>query len=166
MATIAQLRRPPETDRCQVDLVKLWAHECCRVFKDRLVDEDDHAWFDAELGRATESYMNMGFSDKVCPDGDVLLFCDFLDHTANVKHYTQVTGPKQLKDVCAHYLHEYNSMSTSPMELVLFYAAIEHVAKVNRVHFGLLTWAGAVLRAAKKEARPGKLGAQRVGPAA
>jgi dynein heavy chain len=75
----------------------------------------------------------MGFRDKICPKGQFLLFCDFLDKTATVKHYSQMESPEQLKTVCADYLHEYNSMSSSPMALVLFFAAIEHVAKIARI---------------------------------
>lgn len=26
-------------------LSKLWMHECCRVFHDRLINEDDKVWF-------------------------------------------------------------------------------------------------------------------------
>ena len=35
-------------------LVRLWAHECLRVFCDRLISDDDRHWFESMLGSTTE----------------------------------------------------------------------------------------------------------------
>lgn len=29
-------------------VLSLWLHECCRVFQDRLINDDDHGWFRAQ----------------------------------------------------------------------------------------------------------------------
>ena len=36
----------PKTLTSPEDMFKLWAHETARVFRDRLIDDDDRAWFD------------------------------------------------------------------------------------------------------------------------
>jgi dynein heavy chain len=38
---MADKRRP----MAQPDIVRLWAHECCRVFSDRLISAEDRSWF-------------------------------------------------------------------------------------------------------------------------
>ena len=41
----------PDSDQ----LVKLWHHECSRVFRDRLVDEPDRFWFDKFMAESVTS---------------------------------------------------------------------------------------------------------------
>jgi dynein heavy chain len=42
MASVKQLTEPG-------DLIRLWVHECDRVFQDRLINEDDRNWFKSML---------------------------------------------------------------------------------------------------------------------
>lgn len=47
------LRAPIETIQTEVRLMKLWRHECCRVFADKLTTLEDKAAFQKELDHQT-----------------------------------------------------------------------------------------------------------------
>ena len=36
----------PKAIKTDNDMIKLWAHECLRVFSDRLISEEDHEKFE------------------------------------------------------------------------------------------------------------------------
>ena len=42
-------RASPKAIRNENDLIKLWAHECLRVFSDRLISDSDHEKFEELL---------------------------------------------------------------------------------------------------------------------
>ena len=44
-------------------LVRLWAHECTRVFCDRLSEESEHAWFDRLIAESLSRHMDLKWSD-------------------------------------------------------------------------------------------------------
>jgi hypothetical protein len=52
---------------------------------------------------------------------------------AEPKIYTQITDMAALVRVMEEYLEDYNSITTSPMRLVTFLDAAEHVARVARI---------------------------------
>lgn len=49
-----------------------------------------------------------------------LIYCDFQDPLADKKLYTEVPNLDDLTAVVEEYLTEYNSISRTPMNLVLF----------------------------------------------
>lgn len=49
-----------------------------------------------------------------------LIYCDFQDPLADRKLYTEVLNLDDLTAVVEEYLTEYNSISRTPMNLVLF----------------------------------------------
>lgn len=122
-------------------MLKLWAHECLRVFQDRLINDQDRIKFD-ELLRETvkekfkkewnkvvevEPLLFGSFVPLVHPDGDTSkkpysdLYCELYDR------------PK-VKDATETALADYNRMHHSgKMNLVLFVSAIEHIVKIHRV---------------------------------
>jgi AAA+ lid domain len=46
--------------------IRLWAHECLRVFSDRLVDAPDRAWFDGMLGGMVKAHFNVDWNRYYC----------------------------------------------------------------------------------------------------
>ena len=52
---------------------------------------------------------------------------------AEPKIYSQIKDMSALIKVVEEYLEDYNSMTTSPMRLVTFLDAAEHVARVARI---------------------------------
>lgn len=49
-----------------------------------------------------------------------LIYCDFQDPLADKKMYHEVANLDELTATVEEYLHEYNSISVTPMNLVLF----------------------------------------------
>ncbi|KAM9856968.1 dynein axonemal heavy chain 1 [Aulostomus maculatus] len=114
----------------KVQLLKLWYHESCRIFQDRLVCAEDRDWFNTLLKDRIQEF---GCSfEEVVPSPPVL-FGDFMDPEAPNKVYTLIEDIDKLKKVMIEYMDDYNHVSTSKMKLVLFMDAIEHVCRISRI---------------------------------
>ena len=117
-------------------LLSLWLHEATRVFCDRLVNTQDKAWFtDATRARMAKHMVpvddKLGYEQVVTQER--LIYGDYLVPGADPKVYTQVTDMDKLVKVVEEQLDDYNSVSNTPMKLVLFLDALEHVSRVCRV---------------------------------
>jgi dynein heavy chain len=142
----------------EASLARLWAHECSRVFGDRLVDREDRRWFlhqmkatiSDEIGMAPHTLFeriahpdpeNMAEEEiEIEEDGigvdqmRALIFADFLDPTAPNRIYKEADDLDSMTEVLEAELEEYNSdNSGKQMPLVLFRFAAEHVARIARV---------------------------------
>ncbi|KAJ3125137.1 Dynein heavy chain 1, axonemal [Nowakowskiella sp. JEL0407] len=113
------------------DIVRLWVHECQRVFQDRLVDQIDKTWFNELLRSTVVQTLQMGWSDIV--QNEPLLYGDFMTPGADPKVYCEIKDIRKLVKVAEEYLEDFNSTSTSPMKLVMFLDAIEHVSRICRI---------------------------------
>lgn len=111
--------------------MRLWYHECCRVFQDRLVNDEDRQWFDSLLRKEIEKYYQV--DSAVALGKGAILFGDFLDPTQDAAPYIQIQDFARLEDSLNFYLREYNGQSTKPMKLVLFLDAISHVCRISRI---------------------------------
>ena len=115
-------------------LIRMWGHECERVFHDRLTTSDDRDIFKDIRERLCTKYFRKDWSAILGPRTP-LLFGNFLDNRveqANRK-FTEFTDHTKLTTVCNEYLEDYNAMFPSPMNLVLFMNAIEHCCRIARV---------------------------------
>ncbi|KAJ8971587.1 hypothetical protein NQ317_002870 [Molorchus minor] len=92
-------------------MVRLWYHECRRVYQDRLVNDEDRSWFDRLLRQKIDEYYNI--------DPDKALGTEAILFAASVS--------------LDYYLGEYNMQTTKPMKLVLFLDAISHVSRISRI---------------------------------
>lgn len=61
------------------------------------------------------------------------MFGDFIKPEADPKLYDEIVDLSQLQKVMEAYLDDYNAISKSPMHLVMFQFAIEHISRVSRV---------------------------------
>lgn len=126
-------------------LIKLWIHEVYRVFHDRLVDDTDREvlfemvkfiCYDQLRQPINKVLANLlGESEKEITSAHLrdLFFGNYMEPDAQPKIYDQVTDLKELQDKMEFYLFDYNAVSKSPMNLVLFRFAIEHVSRISRV---------------------------------
>ncbi|GFX52653.1 dynein heavy chain 3, axonemal [Trichonephila clavipes] len=123
-------------------LVRLWIHEVYRVFYDRLIDDSDReSFFEMVSNTTTEQFkqpMNKflaHLTTDTLKDSDIrnLFFGDYMLPDAEVKVYDEVEDLEKLSDVMNWYLEDYNQMTKTPMQLVLFKFAIEHVSRISRV---------------------------------
>jgi dynein heavy chain len=129
--------------------VRLWVHEALRVFGDRLVDSEDQEIFLGIAKDVTKKIFTMKFDDLFAnlatPGGGgeigttevrSLLFGDYsvAGTQPENKIYQEVSlKPQELITLFDSYLEEYNAMSKSPMDLVMFLFAIEHTSRIARV---------------------------------
>eukprot|EP00981_Chlorochromonas_danica_P000077 scaffold30_cov166-Ochromonas_danica.AAC.10 len=112
------------------DLVKLWCHEAARVFQDRLINEDDRAWFNRAV--LDELHGELKCSTWTLEDFESVVYGNFLQRGSE-KEYQALPDLKKIQDVLAEYLEEYNMSFSSRMELVFFRDAVYHVARIARV---------------------------------
>ena len=62
------------------DFLRLFYHESCRVFQDRLVNNQDRQWFEDLLKEKMETDFNMQFTDVV--SRKPVLYGDFMQAAA------------------------------------------------------------------------------------
>ena len=115
-------------------MIRLWMHECFRVFSDRLVDDDDREWF----RKLAEQKLNDVFQAtwKGIFDGkDALcMFADFMRSGYDPAPYEEVSDEKVLKLFVEEKLEEYNfEPGFVAMHLVLFRDALDHLCRISRV---------------------------------
>ncbi|XP_073447685.1 dynein axonemal heavy chain 1 [Aquarana catesbeiana] len=111
-------------------LLKLWYHESCRVFQDRLVNEEDRSWFD-ELMKGRMEEFGATFQEVV-PQQPVL-YGDFMTSGSDSKAYQLIEDRAKLIRVMEEYMEDFNQINTAKMRLVLFLDAIQHICRISRV---------------------------------
>ncbi|XP_076648121.1 dynein heavy chain at 36C [Halictus rubicundus] len=135
----------PETITEPVGMKKLWVHEVLRVYGDRLVDDTDVKWLVEQIRVTVTAHLDddlnhmfqnlLGDEEVVVTETELrnLIYCDYQDPIADKKLYVEVANLDDLTVVVEEYLAEYNSISRTPMNLVLFRFAVEHLSKICRV---------------------------------
>jgi len=117
-----------------IKFIRMWGHECCRVFQDRLVSQEDHEIFQSCLNEVCEQELKTTWK-KAQGEQSPLLYGNF----ANVqldeekRTYIEMGDHQVLQDACREYLDDFNAMSKKPMDLVLFMDAISHCARIARI---------------------------------
>ena len=124
------LSTPNNYKQQPLEIIRLWAHECHRVWRDRLI-------FDADV----DLYMvYMRNAIKQFPDfSEEAIFSEPLMYTSYVATcngheaaYLPVKSYESLKGVLEAKLEEYNETVAS-MNLVLFDQAMEHISRIARI---------------------------------
>ena len=67
--------------------LRLWYHESCRVFQDRLVNDEDRKWFDDISKQKMKEDFNVDFDEVVTQTP--LLYGDFM--TGDTGTYEEIT---------------------------------------------------------------------------
>ncbi|CBJ31041.1 dynein heavy chain [Ectocarpus siliculosus] len=112
-------------------LVRLWCHESKRVFEDRLINAEDHAWFKDLLKGIVTNNFQMDWHDVVPQER--LIYGDYMIPGAEPTVYEEVPDLDKLTSTINQYLVDHNGESKQPMPLVMFLDAIEHVSRVSRI---------------------------------
>ncbi|XP_076256705.1 dynein heavy chain 3, axonemal [Rhynchophorus ferrugineus] len=135
---------PPAKMDEQDKFIRLWIHETYRVFHDRLIDDPDRFMLFEVVKKAVYQNFRQPM-DKVCeplvPEDETLgpshirnlFFGNYIEPDAEPKIYDEISDVDLLIEKMEYYLSEYNMISKSPMNLVMFKFAIEHVSRVSRV---------------------------------
>ncbi|XP_068632350.1 dynein axonemal heavy chain 2 [Battus philenor] len=124
------LRSNKDYQNTKPRFLRLWIHECFRVFGDRLTEEKDRDWFMNQMGEMLGKHFELTFH-ALCPSKSPPLFGHFLNP---FEVYDDMNDPEILRKYIANQLEEYNSCpGVVKMDLVLFKDAIEHVCRIVRV---------------------------------
>ena len=138
--------KPYEGMNATTILPKLFLHEVTRVIGDRLVNEEDKQWLLDACGETIEKSFSGHTLNKILgplnPTGvqvasldaqRCLFFGCYTDLGSQKPMYKEVIDAQALIPLFDQYLENYNTMAKTPMDLVLFVFAIEHVSRVCRV---------------------------------
>jgi dynein heavy chain len=125
------LSADPKNLHSDTDFIRLWCHESLRVFQDRLVDATDREWFLNLLRTNMEQHLQIPWSDVVLQEP--LIYGDFLIPGADPKSYQEIKDMKRLHKIVEEYLDDYNSSTTTPMKLIMFIDAVEHLSRICRI---------------------------------
>ncbi|KAF5292010.1 hypothetical protein FQA39_LY14127 [Lamprigera yunnana] len=111
-------------------ILRLWLHECYRVFNDRLIDDKDREWFYNEMNMRLGIHFDQNLNG-LCTNKEIPTFGDFFNPFGI---YEDLTDYKALKAFVDVQMTEYNSTpGVVRMDLVLFRDAIEHICRIVRV---------------------------------
>lgn len=132
LAKLAQglMQASPMNITNQERLAILFSHECLRVFSDRLVTEYDREIFSKHLNTTINCYFKINLNLANDPNNP-LLFCNFLK--SDDRLYQQLNDWKQCCPIFLDYQMKHNLSEHSPLKMVFFKEAVEHVLRICRV---------------------------------
>lgn len=111
-------------------LIRMWAHECNRVWLDRLIKEEDVTAYWGFMNNAMKEF---GDAKPEVIFEQPLLYTSYVaqceGHDAT---YMPIQSMEHLKGILEGKLEEYNEQVQS-MDLVLFAAAMEHISRIARI---------------------------------
>lgn len=118
--------------RTQSDFIRLWMHESCRVYGDKMVDHKDIDLF----GKLMVEAVKKGFEelDEAAVMEQPLIFCHFAEGLGDPKYY-QIREFSHLDKLLNEALSGYNDL-VAAMNLVLFEDAMYHICRINRIMEG------------------------------
>jgi len=110
-------------------IVRMWLHECMRVFYDRLIMEEDRESF---MNFVKVGMKEFDFKEEVLLE-QPLIYTSFVSAAeGHEKAYLPIKDMSHLKNVLENKLAEYNEQ-VSTMNLVLFDQAMEHICRISRI---------------------------------
>lgn len=119
-------------------LVRLFKHECDRVFCDRLISEEDKSLYQNEM----KAILQTNFPDCLeKATEEPVLFGDFEgaverlstgNASEDARLYRDMGGYEVVRTIFGNVLEQYN-LERLPMSLVLFEQALEHLCRIHRI---------------------------------
>ncbi|EGI59469.1 Dynein beta chain, ciliary [Acromyrmex echinatior] len=111
-------------------IIRLYAHEAMRVYRDKLVNYEDQKVFDQLLIGALRKNIPDLKENEISLE-QPLIYCHFAEGLGELK-YAPVKNWTQLVKLLDEALLNYNEL-VSAMNLVLFEDAMYHVCRINRI---------------------------------
>jgi dynein heavy chain len=124
-----------------ITLLRIWKHECARVFGDKLTNlKDKSIYYDFMEKQLTETF-GIDMADVSRPPFYMVNFLrpDVYDEEGSLiedapKVYEPGGTLDDIRPVCLGFLEKYNTeFPSKKMELVLFSDALEHLLRINRL---------------------------------
>ncbi|CAK0888334.1 unnamed protein product [Prorocentrum cordatum] len=116
-------------------VLRLWYHECCRVFMDRLINIDDREKFRRLVDSCMENGLQMRLKEIAGDDPDMVFAgLDLSNPEAEDPAYELMSDRKGLKAFMEAKVDDYNAFfKKTPMALVMFKDAIDLCCKILRI---------------------------------
>lgn len=73
-------------------LLRLWYHESCRVFQDRLINDEDRNWFTNLLKEKIKNNFNLEYSEVI--QTEPVIYGDFMVQNTDTKVYAEINDFK------------------------------------------------------------------------
>jgi len=108
--------------------MRLWLHEVSRVFRDRLLDDEDRLWFNIACKKMIHENVK---HDWEVHEFENLYLGDYMSREDKV--YQEVNDVNKFHALLVEYLEEYNISNPAQMHLVFFCDAISHISRICRV---------------------------------
>jgi dynein heavy chain len=132
---------PRDTIKDDVYLVKLWRHECERVFTDKLTNQPDKDWESHAILDVIGEVFGQDMVNKVngmCYFvnflGDPIIDADGVVEEQRPKLYEEVLDTDLVRKKAFEFQKMHNEENkVGKLELVLFEYALEHLMRINRV---------------------------------
>ena len=125
----------PENCPDATSMIRLWMHECMRVFHDRLIDEEGKTYLkELLLELVAVNFSESWDYEDTFVDGHIM-FGDYLKQGAEGadRVYEEIKDLTGLTAILDEYLFEYNVTYPKTMNLVFFKDAMEHISRVSRI---------------------------------
>ncbi|XP_047141246.1 dynein axonemal heavy chain 10 isoform X1 [Hydra vulgaris] len=120
----------PDRFSAPESFIKLWRNEFLRVFSDRLISTEDKALVENYVSSLVKQHFNHHFEFV---NHEPLLFGDYRNAlTGDLRLYEDLFDYATAKSIFEEVLDEHNSKN-SPMNLVLFDDAIDHLTRIHRI---------------------------------
>eukprot|EP00887_Chlorella_sp_A99_P001633 scaffold8.g1633.t1 len=124
-------------------LLALWAHECQRVFADKLISLEDKAWVEGVVQELCQQTFG---PEQAAQAAEPLYFVDFLREPPRDEATGELCGPRpsayeavpggqaEVRGRIEELMAKFNAESrTLKMDLVLFKDALDHVVRISRL---------------------------------
>jgi len=121
-----------ETIKEADNFIKLWVHECERIYGDRLVSPNDLTNYRQIVNDLCKKSFNKFNLNKYFGDTPQPLVFAYFVESLDEKIYDQFPDAEKLSTQCNLALREYNELNPV-MDLVLFEDAMKHICKVSRI---------------------------------
>ena len=122
-------RSSRESYTAPIKMVRLWIHECERVFLDRLTNDIDIKRFSDIRTTVTKKYFEEADIEAV--EARPIVYSSFM-LGGDEPTYEPAPSFDRLRAILEERLSEYNE-SNPVMDLVLFNQALEHVSRISRI---------------------------------
>ena len=116
--------------------VRLWVHECQRIFYDRLISDDDRSWLTKFMSNLiAKNFQGKGaFSHDDMFVQHPIMFVDCLKpRIEGVSVYEEGKELSKIVTILDQCLESYNVDYPTQMKLVFFEQAVQHITRIARI---------------------------------
>jgi dynein heavy chain len=117
----------------QAAFSRLWLHEASRVFCDRLINSDDKMWYQTLTSGLMKQKMRYDGDIEALFNESPPIFTDCLRPGVDVRVYEECADLARLAKLMDDYIDDYNLAHATPMTLVFFKDALEHISRILRL---------------------------------